>query len=523
MNESRLRDLNLSTDEISRLERAFSDQKFKDLFGEYLREIHDPENQKTFENEILEFERQQGNDILFLKPSPNHVLKTSVEGSTKAYINVSSSINVNRLNYEPVNQGPTCGVEVSIPYSLSPVQKGLDKKNNSCFIYTVVFHPDTLKDAANNVELKRAVEETTFSAIEKSFNVVLDRVNYKKSKKTCKGSLQMTIIRKNGVTNAERDMFASSGVKQHTLSTGTKNGYEEPKYKIKYRNEVDLQNSTNDKYCKLDILIPKQIVVEVQLPLLKSIQHTKLDVKSTSVTLVNENPKYKLNLALPYEVCEEAGTAKFDSDSHILTLELLVKKMTKEKSKPANSGKLVTELCENVQPKEVLMNGCDPSVACVDIASEHLNGALSSQENVRKENADETFLNPNIKYKFPSYSCNYFQNRLAFAVNVRNVDRNSFHHWIFEDRTGFCIKFSSLGSGHFPMYYAMCVVFADGIIETTKSLDFSIDNERLFVYLCLREGAVPLEYFVGVDRQHTEKAYLNESEAVHLEIKDKVN
>lgn len=515
MNESRFRDLNLSTDEITRLERAFCDQTFKNLFGEYLHEIQDPENQKIFEKEIIELERQQGNEIKFLKPSPNYLLKTSVQGNTKAYINISSSIDVSKLTYETTEQSFTSDVKVSIPYALLPVQKVLCKQNESCFIYTVVFHSDTLKDAGFNAELKRVMEETAFSAIEKTFNVVLDRVNYKKSKKNFKGSLQMTIIRKNNVVDEKQGMFACSEMKQYTLSANCYHGYVEPVYKIKYRNEVDLQNSTNDRYCKLDILIPKEILIEIQLPLLKSINQMKLEVKSTNVILLSENAKYRLNLALPYEICEESGNAKFDSDSHVLTLVLPVKKVTKKKSERVNNVKqLITEIDEN-ENLEVSRNNKSNSSSSKEKDQLFENDVISDAKN--------TFLNPNIKYKFPSYFCNFFQNQLAFTINVKNVDKNSFYFNIFEDRTGFCIKFSSLGSGHFPMYYAMCFTFLDDVIKVNSVLNFSFDDEHLFIYLQLKEGAIPFEYFVGINKQDMHKVYLNEPEAVQLELKDKVS
>lgn len=516
MNESRFRDLNLSTDEITRLERAFCDQTFKNLFGEYLREIQDPENQKTFEKEIIELERQQGKEITFLKPSPNYLLKTSVQGNTKAYINISSSVDVSKLIYETTEQSFTSGVKVSIPYALLPVQKGLCKKNESCLIYTVVFHSDTLKDAGNNAELKRVMKETAFSAIEKTFNVVLDRVNYKKSKKNFKGSLQMTIIRKNNVVNEEQGMFACSNMEQYTLSADCNDGYVEPVYKIKYRNEVDLQNSTNDRYCKLDILIPKEILIDIQLPLLKSINQVKLEVQSTNVILLSENPKYRLNLALPYEICEESGNAKFDSDSHVLTLILPVKKVTKEKIEPVNNLKqLITEIDKNENQEITRNDNSNPSSCSKEKYLLVENDVISDAKN--------TFLNPNIKYKFPSYFCNLFQNQLVFTINVKNVDKNSFQFNIFEDRTGFCIKFSSLGSGHFPMYYAMCFTFLEDVIKVNSVLNFSFDDEHLFMYLQLKEGAIPFEYFVGITKQDMHKVYLNEPEAVQLELKDKVS
>lgn len=320
MNENRLRDLDLSSDEITRFSNAFSDTTFKDLLTQYLQEISDPENQKIFENEIIQLEAKQGNDIIFVKPTPGYVLKTTVDGNYKAYINICSSDKISKLNYSPSKQNNVHGVNVSIPHSLSPIQKGKNKKNVCFSIYTVVFHPDTLDQAEKNAEIKNIVEETALDIIEKSCKVKLDTVNYKLSKKSIKGKLQLTTIRKHIETNSDKNGFSAL----NNISNNKK--YTEPIYRIKYRNEVDLQNNTMDRFCKMDILIPKQVMIEIDLPLLKSIQNTTLNVESSSISLKNENPKYKLNISLPYMVEKDGGSAKFDSDNRILKLELPIKK-----------------------------------------------------------------------------------------------------------------------------------------------------------------------------------------------------
>jgi hypothetical protein len=54
----------------------------------YAEEISDPENRKLYEQEITQMEQERGMDVQFIHPKPGHVLKTSVDGDMKAFINI---------------------------------------------------------------------------------------------------------------------------------------------------------------------------------------------------------------------------------------------------------------------------------------------------------------------------------------------------------------------------------------------------------------------------------------------------
>ncbi|KAL1452206.1 hypothetical protein WDU94_006503 [Cyamophila willieti] len=110
-----------------------------------------------------------------------------------------------------------------------------------------------------------------------------------------------------------------------TATKGRDVQYVTPKYVIKEYNEVDLDNYTNDMYCKSNVTIPSKLIVEIMLPLLKTMEFTKLDISERKFEFVSEKPsKYKLSLTLPYAVDDENGSAKFEMDKKLLVVTLPV-------------------------------------------------------------------------------------------------------------------------------------------------------------------------------------------------------
>lgn len=485
MEEGKLEQLNLSQEEIVKFGKAFENDKFRQLFRDYIDEISDPVNRRKLEQQILQLERENGKEAALIEPAPGYLIKTSENGRSKAYVNICSCENITEIGSSPATRKEINGVQLTIPYSVSPVQRDQLSRH----IYTVVLNPSTLKYALQNAAVKKLVNETALSAVERSFNVRLDKANVSYSKKSHKGTLEKTIIRdKNGIPSAS--------------ANGTLEGYTEPAYVVRYRNEVDLQNCTNHKYSKLDILKPERLLVEISLPLLKSVANTKLDITATSIHLQNDEPvKYKLNIPLSYQVDEDRSTAKFDADTHTLKLELSIKKRIEDTPTAEASPKRVTELCDSL----------------IHLSTEEkpaVNGDAS---------AVEPFLNPHIKYKLPTYFCNYHQNKMVLTLKAKNVCPDSFAYELVEPRKGCFIKFSTLGSGYFPMYYSFCIIFDKAALTPTEPVSYSVAGDNVFVYLSLTDGGIPLQYFVGPDADNTSTEYLNELESILVEMNDNVS
>lgn len=83
--------LNVSKAEIDRIGEALKKEEFRKMLVDYCEEISDPENRKLYEKEITQLERERGVDITFINPEPGYVIKTSSDGKTKTFINISTS------------------------------------------------------------------------------------------------------------------------------------------------------------------------------------------------------------------------------------------------------------------------------------------------------------------------------------------------------------------------------------------------------------------------------------------------
>ena len=101
--------------------------------------------------------------------------------------------------------------------------------------------------------------------------------------------------------------------------------YEEPKYKIIDRGHVDIQDCVNQLKQVVNSTRPKELIVEIDLPLCKSTSNVKLDIFERRLYLESNKPNYKLDLNLAYPVSEEDGNAKFDKSKRKLVVTLPVK------------------------------------------------------------------------------------------------------------------------------------------------------------------------------------------------------
>lgn len=91
MNRDKWEELDLTTDEIKSLTDALQKEEFRKLLVEYCEELNDPENRKKFEEELTQLEAERGIDVTFINPEPGYVVKTTVDGQMKGFINVCQS------------------------------------------------------------------------------------------------------------------------------------------------------------------------------------------------------------------------------------------------------------------------------------------------------------------------------------------------------------------------------------------------------------------------------------------------
>ncbi|KAM5339036.1 protein kintoun isoform 5-T5 [Glossophaga mutica] len=102
---SPLEDLDLSGEEVQRLTSAFQDPEFRRMFSQYTEELADPENRRRYEAEITALERERGVEVRFVHPEPGYVLRTSLDGTRRCFVNVCGNT-LERLfvNEENVNE-----------------------------------------------------------------------------------------------------------------------------------------------------------------------------------------------------------------------------------------------------------------------------------------------------------------------------------------------------------------------------------------------------------------------------------
>ncbi|KAK0138605.1 Protein kintoun [Merluccius polli] len=377
---NKLKELNMTADEVDRFATAFKDEKFRGLLLDYAKELSDPENKKRYEEEIKLLEGERGNAVDFIHPQPYKALKTSVNGKQKCFVNICTNDKVGKPEFKwGVSEDGRRGQHWSLPHSLHPGRPERDPKGNKFMIYDVIFHPDTIHMASRNTGFMAMVDSTALQGIQDGFKVRLDQNNVKVLSAKYKGTPQPCVIRKPipgfkaEDPPAHPDPLAFPYPDETPPSTDARrptvgpNPKEDPKprsftteppkkageptvpnYTLKYRSFIDLQ----DFRCSRDSAQsprPKEVVVTVDMPLLRSAKDTNLEVLGKSLLLESKKPAYRLEVPLAYPVDEENGEAKFNTQSGQLTVVLPVPPLIQLLEFGAGGGQT---FCENETEEE---------------------------------------------------------------------------------------------------------------------------------------------------------------------------
>jgi len=541
-------DLELTRDEVERLGKALKKEEFRKLLAEYAEEINDPENKKRFEEEMTELEKERGIDISFINPEPCYVIKSSVDGQKKAFINICKNDKVSKPTSVPMTQSGSSGLNWSLPYTQAPPRDDLDNNGNRCTVFDVVFHPDTHRLAENNARFKQMLNNIALDAVEGNFDVQLDRNNLKFPKMKYKGCPRPTVIRKKmeNAPAAKNEFSVPDNVYPYKFpcEDGEKEvqsikvskrdqknepgnsictPYTTPKYMMKHRHPIDIQDFTNDRDAKMNSTIPKELVIEVELPLLKSSADIILDVTQKSISLISEKPaKYKLDLLLPYTVDEEAGNAKFDQSLRKLVITLLVKHQNDVQL--ADTGREDSGV-ESDLGHRTPESGSDDDTgnvtnqnSVVEIQSnESLLPEITNGDAYRTTSTNNNkFLNPDVHYVFPTFTCNVVDDLVAFTLHVKNVEPESIkYYFLCEDLCGVHLQFTSVGSGYFPIHYAFCFKFPSAVSICKDSFIVEAWDNNVITQMQVKScDTNVMEYYAGVDSISMVKYDLPELAAV---------
>ncbi|XP_027424783.1 protein kintoun isoform X1 [Zalophus californianus] len=344
---SPLEDLDLSGEEVQRLTSAFQDPEFRRMFTEYAEELTDPENRRRYEAEITALERERGVDVRFVHPQPGHVLRTSLDGARRCFVNVCSNALVGAPSSRPGPRGTAAGSQWSLPYSLAPGREYAGGRGTRYTVYDVVFHPDALALARRHERFRQMLDATALEAIEKQFGVKLDRRNAKTLKIKYKGTQEAAVLRTplpGGVParpEGEPESPLPDFPYPYQCPAAAGNSLvpppqapsppeavlqlapTEPRYSVVQRHHVDLQ----DYRCSRDSApspVPRELVVTIELPLLRSAEQAALEVTGKRLCLDSRKPDYRLRLSLPYAVDDSRGKAQFNKARRQLVVTLPV-------------------------------------------------------------------------------------------------------------------------------------------------------------------------------------------------------
>jgi dynein assembly factor 2 len=168
-------------------------------------------------------------------------------------------------------------------------------------------YPTENKTKKEKIQENTGNSSTTTSCLSKGFLLK----ESKSRKKKCN----------DGSSNIDKQMtmFDKGGGK-------TKDGEVIPYYEIIERKEFDLADHNNIEGLKKPSSRPKTIIIRIRLPGIHSTKSVDIDVSEERLVLKCPRPdnNYSLSIKLPYPVSSDEGTAKFDKESHTLTVTLPV-------------------------------------------------------------------------------------------------------------------------------------------------------------------------------------------------------
>ncbi|VVC92450.1 unnamed protein product [Leptidea sinapis] len=531
-------DTQLTRSDLEALQDAMKHKNFREMLSEYCEEIRDPANQAIYQKEMTHLEKERGYDVTFLNPKAGYVIKTSVAGDRKAFINICSNENIEKPTCRPEVEDGRKGLNWQLPYSIIPPREDYNNKKERCVIYDVVFHPDTLRMAYANKHFRDLVNKTAFEGLQKTYGIHLDNNNIRFPKSYYKGMALPAVIRKedpnfkppedneDGETDPEllEKLYPqhtyeqtrpnkSHQERQHKVKSKniefahtTDNGYTIPKYVIKQQKNIDLQEYTYHKDSKKHTAIPSHIVVEINLPLLSSTKECILDVSEKQLILSSEKPaKYKLNIQLPYSVNDNLGNAKFDITKHLLivTLPVIERNIHSERESilKTDSGVDSEEMSgshSEEESKDNLIKVLVSSPSTMSLNAPTIQNATTEEEE---------FLLSTIGYTLPSYTFNMLDEIVAFTFHVKNTDPESV---IVSNKGNVVqIKFSSIGSGYVPVHYAAKIVFAEGV-QFISAMGEAWDN-NVILQLEVSDN-IPTEFEIGLTSDCMKKEILDVSQ-----------
>eukprot|EP00644_Phytophthora_capsici_P004892 jgi/Phyca11/531500/estExt2_fgenesh1_pg.C_PHYCAscaffold_10078 len=381
-------DPKVTREEQQKFLSAMKDPEFRSLLNEYMEEISDPRNQAETEKYLSQLENEQKVPInkQLVKPKPGFVIKSKWETTQKVFVNVCSSDKLQPPSSTKVDTGKQ-GTSWNLPYSLGPERLEPDKGGSSVPTFDVCFHPKVIEFALARADYRHMVISTCLDAVEPILRTsrrkpkallarnyhILKGVFYKSGDpvtmclskerevpestklntmaKTSKRDKENTpppqTITPKGkdesvlsqLTHVEQKAKSSPLMKEvSSIKSDSKPKKKKMEHQLIYRGHFELlhhMQADPGNQVPEDRYRPKELVIEVTFPLSSSAKGLDLDVSERMLRL-SPGPSVPgdyepLELALPFPVIEDKGSAKFDRKSHKLVVTLPVQPPPKPK------------------------------------------------------------------------------------------------------------------------------------------------------------------------------------------------
>ena len=519
--------IDLSQNEMNRIAKALKDEEFVKLLGDYAKEIHDPENKARYETEIAAMEAQRGCAVTFINPTPGYVIKTrNLETGGKVFVNICSDPNVGKPASKAERMGGNSGLAWSIPYSTSQPRQDIDRSGEACSVYDLVFHPDTLYLAGRDHRMKGLVHNTALDALESAFQVNCDRNNLKFPRMKFKGVFRPTMIRKplEGSTEPTEPLpSAAPTIGEVAPELAAAASIITPTYSIKYRSSSDLQDHVIQPQENVVSSRPKELVVQVELPLLDSANGVDLDVQEKSLSLVREEaPCYRLNIDLPFPVDEEKGSAKFDKSKKVLGVSLPVKaapQIKAERLSSSDSG-IGDEPGYRIEESERDNEGyrTNQMQAVMKEEKEEVEEIVKEEEEEVLEGRDG-FLEEGIPYSLPGHTVSVQADVIILTLDVKNVKPGSFVKQVKPSNMAVAFKFSSIGAGYVEIHHAFAIDFLIAGALQEDALDVEFWDNNVIVSLPMLTGVEG--YKAGLSLHNLEEKIVSLGQVKMAEVEPK--
>ena len=343
--------LGMTEEEAQRINDCMGKDDFMKLFRDYVDDISDPKNQEEYDQYLrqLEEEGEIPDNEEVVRPTPGFVVKIKSDVGSKIFVNICGTPKVPK----PSQGAPASGAGVettgskgdgahngaywSIPYIHTSMRMDQDIHKNACHVYDILFNDETIKLAeSKGPQFKFLVIQTALESVEENGKVKLKNAEGKydfqiMQKMTYKGQ----VVRPHKL---KKDVLEQPKAPHKPAKT------EEPKAKPPARKKVQEEDPTKPKitvihrgdielgdYMKCvglrDLPIsrrPKELVIKLELPLMKSAADMDLDIKGGFLEFKAQEAGYNLKHKLPYPVDEDSGDAKYVKAQKLLTVTLQV-------------------------------------------------------------------------------------------------------------------------------------------------------------------------------------------------------